>query len=1149
MVSVSEFYKKSINHRIRDFVAYCGEKSAPITKYLFPNFIAVHYFYIISFTFIGSILIYPANNIKYIDALFTAAGAATQGGLNTVNVMDFDLYQQIVIYIMCTMCTPIAIHGTLAFVRLYWFERYFDGIRDSSKRNFKMRRTKTILERQLTQRTMTRDPSHTNSTVPQRNSHIDRRIDDGEDFREKLFSGKVVCRDEHPSLNDHDNGSFINGNYKNETDSKDSSWGSSNTVEDEKNQNSQHHVAEVVKFNEPAPKKAKLATERFVGRRGSKDITPADMFRSIAMLQDMHNDSEEDSGPPLVIKSPMEEKVQSRKKDIKKTEVLPKNNRSKNIDNSNHDIESRSTEGNSSLDHKDLSVHHVQSNNISGTSSVTDSLSDQDLNDLSVHFVPCERPRKYNKTKKEKGYRTNAAHTFMYRPRRTFNRNLKKQRQNSKVFRQKLKRKLSFKNTDADDKYKDSTNPDLGSEKLNFAEIHSCKNISSDELEKLAHSPEFQKKIYDDWRETNKKVKPSLLHPQTENSYLTKAPLIRHSTLFQNLQKKKGKKDQQDNVFDQNDAVPQANANTESYAEVYSQSGSNGNFPIDEEGLHHRLQYDADGISIFPRNPLTRTMSTNYLSWEPIVGRNSVFIGLTSSQKDELGGVEYRALKLLCLLLIVYYVGFTIISFTLLVPWICVNDHYREIVKAEYISPAWWGFFTAMSAFADLGLTLTPDSMNSFNEAVYPLIVMMYFIVIGNTGFPVMLRFMVWVLFKCSPDLSQTKESLGFLLDHPRRCFTLLFPSGATWWLFATLVGLNATDLILFIILDFGSAVLASLSKGLRVLDGLFQAISTRTAGFSIVDISQLHPSIQVSYMIMMYISVLPLAISIRRTNVYEEQSLGIYDTLEQDEEDEDLAHARSSVKSKIQKKKKSLIPRSFIGAHLRRQLSFDIWFIFLGLFIICLCESGKIQNPNDAGLNVFSILFEIVSAYGTVGLSMGYPGTNQSLSRQFTTISKLVIIIMLIRGRHRGLPYAVDRAIILPSDRLENIDHIEDLKLTRQVNKDAKGDASGGDPLNGVLKSKYNFLKKKVRWLLRRPETTSRSSSGTELRDLTSTTRSGSVARYEGPTTPDDPLFEENQEEEGTDNNNNSNDTASLNQNPVDHETPITFKIPSYNK
>jgi Trk-type K+ transport system membrane component len=39
------------------------------------------------------------------------------------------------------------------------------------------------------------------------------------------------------------------------------------------------------------------------------------------------------------------------------------------------------------------------------------------------------------------------------------------------------------------------------------------------------------------------------------------------------------------------------------------------------------------------------------------------------------------------------------------------------------------------------------------------------------------------------------------------------------------------------------------------------------------------------------------------------------------------------------------------------------------------------------------------------------------SLSGQFTTFSKLVIYAMMIRGRHRGLPNALDRAIMLPNE------------------------------------------------------------------------------------------------------------------------------------
>lgn len=186
---------------------------------------------------------------------------------------------------------------------------------------------------------------------------------------------------------------------------------------------------------------------------------------------------------------------------------------------------------------------------------------------------------------------------------------------------------------------------------------------------------------------------------------------------------------------------------------------------------------------------------------------------------------------------------------------------------------------------------------------------------------------------------------------------------------------------------------------GFRVLNGLFQAASTRTAGFATVNLADLHPGIQVSYLIMMYISVFPIAISVRRTNVYEEKSLGIYGSSSEEEEDGKEP--------------------SYVGAHLRRQLSFDLWYIFLGLFIIAIAEGKHLQNTNEYAFTMFSCLFEIVSAYGTVGLSLGYPNINASFSSKFSVVSKLVIIAMQIRGRHRGLPYELDRAILLPSENL----------------------------------------------------------------------------------------------------------------------------------
>lgn len=197
-----------------------------------------------------------------------------------------------------------------------------------------------------------------------------------------------------------------------------------------------------------------------------------------------------------------------------------------------------------------------------------------------------------------------------------------------------------------------------------------------------------------------------------------------------------------------------------------------------------------------PKDPMP------YLSWEPTIGRNSMFVDLTEQQREELGGIEYRALKTLALILVTYFFAFHVLGVICLIPWIMHSKTYGPIVTGDGQGRVWWGLFTASSAFNDLGFTLTPDSMISFGTAIFPLLLMTFLIVIGNTGFPCMLRFVIWLCSISVPRGSGIWEELQFLLDHPRRCFTLLFPRGATWWLFTILVVLNGMDLIFYIILD-----------------------------------------------------------------------------------------------------------------------------------------------------------------------------------------------------------------------------------------------------------------------------------------------------------------------------------------------------------
>jgi potassium uptake Trk family protein len=470
------------------------------------------------------------------------------------------------------------------------------------------------------------------------------------------------------------------------------------------------------------------------------------------------------------------------------------------------------------------------------------------------------------------------------------------------------------------------------------------------------------------------------------------------------------------------------------------------------KGLRSRVISNTRSISRYFSQDKRDTDPLPYLSYTATIGRNSTFVDLTEEQREELGGIEYRALKTLAWILIIYYLGFFIISWIIMVPWIVRSRKYSAVVREDGQSTTWWGFFTVMSMFTDLGFTLTPDSMVSFQRAVLPLLLGTFLIIAGNTGFPCLLRFMIWISSKCVPVGSGIWEELRFLLDHPRRCFTLLFPQKATWWLFGVLVILNGLDLIFFILLDIKDSTVTSLPAGFQFLDGLFQAASTRTAGFGCVSLADLHPGIQVSYLIMMYISVFPIAISVRQTNVYEEKSLGIYGSQDETEEPDMNSH-------------------SYLGSHLRRQLSFDLWYVFLGLFLITIIEGSRIENVKEPAFTIFSCLFEIVSAYGTVGLSLGYPNINASFSAEFRTLSKLVIIAMMLRGRHRGLPYALDRAILLPSESLQRKEQeMDELRRERRASiaslrtPFADGTGAAMPPSLGELASRTNASKTTAR-------------------------------------------------------------------------------------
>nr|ODN98734.1 potassium ion transporter [Cryptococcus depauperatus CBS 7855] len=387
-----------------------------------------------------------------------------------------------------------------------------------------------------------------------------------------------------------------------------------------------------------------------------------------------------------------------------------------------------------------------------------------------------------------------------------------------------------------------------------------------------------------------------------------------------------------------------------------------------------------------------------YITFEAIVGRNSRFEGLTIEQMDELGGVEYRALRILLYIVVGYFLFMQLAAFVIIAPYISAGGRYDAVFKKQlrYVSIPWFALYQSVSSFTNTGSSLCDTSMVPFQKA--------YLMIVGKeTELAYLSNKLIWIIYKLVPKTSRLNESLKFLLDHPRRCFVYLFPATQTWVLALTMLGLTLIDWVSFLVLDLGTPIIMALPAGTRIASGFLQSVAVRAAGFSIVPIGNLAPAVKVLYVIMMYISVYPIALSVRATNVYEEKSLGLYgEDYDSDELSEDTRGAHAVAK--------------YIGFHARRQLAFDIWWLAFALWLVCIIERAHIDNDSE-WFNIFNIIFELVSAYGTVGLTVGLPYDNFSYCGAFRKLSKLVVIIVMLRGRHRGLPVAIDRAVMLPKD------------------------------------------------------------------------------------------------------------------------------------
>ena len=338
-----------------------------------------------------------------------------------------------------------------------------------------------------------------------------------------------------------------------------------------------------------------------------------------------------------------------------------------------------------------------------------------------------------------------------------------------------------------------------------------------------------------------------------------------------------------------------------------------------------------------------------YLLGRRVSFRGREIIGSTLSHRpvQSIGSLLWK------IMLIVFFmegVGVCLLTFA----W----SQYYSLSKAIY-----HGIFHAISAFCNAGFSLYSNSFEGFQLDLMINFVTMGLIVLGGLGFVVLL-------------------DLKALLRGPRRGFrNLSFHSKVvlTTTLFLILLG------TLFIFWVERAHGFRQFRIGSGLLMALFQSVTARTAGFNTVPIDSLTNGVCFIIAILMFIGGAPgscaggvkvstlgilVAIFVSRLRGYEEPQLFF----------------RS-------------ISRETAGKALTIVLS-SVLLISIAILGLLLTEDWS-MSPDESRGHFIKLVFETISAFGTVGLSMG-------VTSQLTTTGRLFIILLMFVGRLGPLTMAI---------------------------------------------------------------------------------------------------------------------------------------------
>ena len=359
---------------------------------------------------------------------------------------------------------------------------------------------------------------------------------------------------------------------------------------------------------------------------------------------------------------------------------------------------------------------------------------------------------------------------------------------------------------------------------------------------------------------------------------------------------------------------------------------------------------------------------------------------------------------------IVYLISSHAIGFLLYFGDLHIFEHEPELVERG-IPVAGNAMFITISSLANSGFAISSSSLFYLKNNFFAYFVVAWMVLIGNTLLPVLIRQLIR-FFKRINFCSVKELVYDYVLDNPRKISWYIFGSIKSKILLQSVVFLNIFFYIFYLGCAYSNDIMKRAYGDNATLAGIgaFQVISLRSAGLQIMDFRLLNRGLMVVWVVAMYIPTAPYIgkglvgkDEMDAKTMYEKKGM-IGGSLSSgsgsgsgsiDLEDDDILHEEFMHSSSFIKK--NILNHTF--------------FIFLSV-AICSCIESDYIRANPEVNNVFFIFFEIISAYGNVGVSMGVPNEAYNLCGKFQTTSKLIVIFMMLLGKFRGIPKLYDEVI-----------------------------------------------------------------------------------------------------------------------------------------